>query len=116
MPENIIYTPSPINKSKFIIQQIRDFNFSVSSAVFIVIMALYFGFIINIPLTQRLVKLASATGSSTFAYFSPLLLSAAFSIIFSLFNIPYFRKPFFIFLTVTSAMASYATYKYGGNV
>lgn len=94
--KTIIKTPLPIN-----------------SDYFIVIMSLYFGFILNIPVVTKLIQLASEHGNPTFAYFSPLLLSATFFLIFSVFNIPYFRKSFFIFLTITSAMASYATYKYG---
>ncbi|MFC1234131.1 phosphoethanolamine transferase [Vibrio sp. F74] len=86
---------------------------SISSDYFITIMSLYFGFVLNIPVVTKLVQLASEHGNPTFAYFSPLLLSATFVLIFSIFNIPYFRKPFFVFLTITSAMASYATYKYG---
>ncbi|QMV16338.1 phosphoethanolamine transferase [Vibrio spartinae] len=92
---------------------LKELRFQCSSTTFIVVLALYFGFVLNIPLTTKFIELASEKSSGLFAYSSPLLLSAAFVIIFSCFNIPYFRKPFFIFLVLTSAMASYATLKYG---
>lgn len=94
-------------------QKIKKFKIEISSASFIFMIALYFGFVFNFPVTSKLVELASETSDSIFAYFSPLLLSAAFIIIFSLFNIPYLRKPIFVTLVLSSSMASYATYKYG---
>ncbi len=94
-------------------QQVKTVNIPLNSASFIVLISLYFGVVLNLPVDQRFIQLASETVNTTFAYFSPVLLSAAFMVIFSLFNIPYIRKPFFIFLVLTSAATSYATDKYG---
>ncbi len=94
-------------------QNIKNFKIPLNSANFIILISLYFGFVLNLPVEQKFIQLAAASGDGVFAYFSPLLLSAAFAVIFSLFNIPYLRKPFFIFLVVTSAAASYASYNYG---
>mgnify|MGYP001156509080 CR=1 FL=1 len=85
----------------------------IGPSTFIVLIALYFGFVLNFPVTEKIITLAAETGDGYFAYSSPLLLSAAFAIIFSLFTLPFIAKPFFIFLVFSSAMASFATLKYG---
>lgn len=87
-------------------------NKKINSTVFIAIMALYFGFILNAPIIKALYELSANSSSQTFVYTAPILLSSAFFIIFSLFNIPYLRKPFFIVLILTSTTLSYAILKY----
>lgn len=86
---------------------------SISSSAFIILISLYFGFVLNYPVVDKLITLAAETGDGYFAYSSPLLLSAAFAIIFSLFTWPFITKPFFILLVSSSAMASFATLQYG---
>nr|SHO06321.1 Phosphatidylethanolamine:Kdo2-lipid A phosphoethanolamine transferase [Moritella viscosa] len=80
---------------------------------FLLLYSLYFGFVLNTPITSRLIEITADTSSWLFVYTAPVLLSCAFIIIFSLFAIPYFAKPFFIFVLVSSAAACYATSKYG---
>ena len=82
-------------------RKIKNLKIGLNSANFIIIISLYFGFVLNIAVGQKFIQLAGASGDGFFAYFSPLLLSAAFAVVFSLFNIPYLRKPFFIFLVLT---------------
>ncbi len=85
----------------------------IRATSFIILISLYFGFVLNYPVVEKIIGLAKETGTGYFAYTSPLLLSATFAIIFSFITLPYITKPFFIILTFTSALASYATLKYG---
>jgi lipid A ethanolaminephosphotransferase len=91
----------------------RNVRIKTSMAKFILVYSLYFGFILNTPITSRLIDITAGTDSWLFVYTAPIILSAAFVIIFSLFAIPYLIKPLFIILALTSATASYATTKYG---
>ncbi|WCE30566.1 phosphoethanolamine transferase [Vibrio sp. SCSIO 43137] len=92
---------------------LSKFRFNISASAFIILMAIYFGFVLNFPVTEKIITLFAETGNGYFAYSSPLLLSAAFAVIFSLFTWPFIAKPFYIFLVFTSAMACFATLRYG---
>lgn len=92
---------------------LNRFRFTISTSTLIILMSLYFGFVLNIPVTGKLIALAANTGNGYFAYSSPLLLSGAFAIIFSLFTWPFIAKPFYILLIFTSSMACFATLRYG---
>jgi len=92
---------------------LSKFRFNISASAFIILMAMYFGFVLNFPVTEKIITLSAETGDGYFAYSSPILLSAAFAIIFSLFTWPFIAKPFYIFLVFTSAMACFATLRYG---
>lgn len=85
----------------------------INSCFFVLFLALFYGFVLNHAVYLKFHQLATISGSSLFSYFSPLLLTSAFIIIFYFFNIPYIRKPFFIILTLISSIASYAIYQYG---
>lgn len=76
---------------------------------FIFFMAICFGFIFNIPL---IIKFYYLTKGASFIYTAPLLLTSLFYIIFKIIAIPYITKPIFIFLVLTSSLASYAQLKY----
>lgn len=89
------------------------FRINISMTKFLLLYSLYFGFVLNTPITSRLIDITADTSSWLFVYTAPVLLSCAFVIIFSLFTIPYLAKPFFITVVVSSAAACYATLKYG---
>ncbi|WP_249185326.1 phosphoethanolamine transferase [Moritella sp. 5] len=93
--------------------QLCKFRINISMTTFLLLYSFYFGFVLNIPISARLIDITEHSNSWLFVYTAPVLLSCAFFIIFSLFAIPYFAKPFFIFVLVSSAIASYATLKYG---
>jgi len=78
---------------------------------FIIILSVYYAFILNYPITEKIYAL-SAGGNGLFPYISPLLLTCAFIIIFSVLSLPYIFKGIFIALTLTSALAFYASIKY----
>jgi len=86
---------------------------AVSSSLFVLVIACYFGFVLNYAVSSKIITLASKTGSGLFAYSAPILLSSAFVVVFSLFTIPYLTKLIFTILIITSALASYATLNYG---
>ncbi|EKO3948666.1 phosphoethanolamine--lipid A transferase [Vibrio fluvialis] len=88
-------------------------KFLISSSWFVLIIACYFGFVLNYAVSSKIITLAAQTGSGLFAYSAPVLLSAAFVVVFSLFTIPYLTKLIFTVLIITSALASYATLNYG---
>ncbi|WP_255554807.1 phosphoethanolamine transferase [Moritella sp. 24] len=95
------------------VNKLRKLQINISMTKFILLYSLYFGFVLNTPITSRLIDITADTSSWLFVYTAPVLLSCAFVIIFSLFAIPYFAKPFFIMVLVSSAAACYATLKYG---
>ncbi len=88
-------------------------EFSINSNLFVIIAALYFGCILNYPVVSKIITLAFAHGQGYFAFSAPLLLSAAFTIVFACLTIPYLTKIIFAFLILTSSLASYATLRYG---
>jgi len=77
----------------------------------IVILAVYFGVVLNFPFNQRIMAL-SGDGQLLFSLTPALVLSACFTIIFSLFPSRFVFKPIMVFLLCTSAAAMYATLKY----
>ncbi|TVM95421.1 phosphoethanolamine--lipid A transferase [Vibrio cholerae] len=79
---------------------------------FLAIMSLYFGFVLNTPVTSKLIELTKGSESHLFSYTSPLLLSFAFFIIFSAFGFKFVFRPVFILFTISSAAACYATNTY----
>ncbi|WP_298439026.1 phosphoethanolamine--lipid A transferase [uncultured Ferrimonas sp.] len=86
---------------------------SLCSSSLVMLMALYFGVVLNFPLTSKFYQLAQQSGDPTFALTAPLLLAAAFGVIFSLVNVPLIRKPLYALLLLSSATAAFATYQYG---
>jgi len=79
--------------------------------LYITLLAVYYAFVLNFPLLERIYSLAAAD-NLLLALTVPFVLFFAFLIIFSLLSLPYFFKPFMVFLTLTSAAAFYASYKY----
>ena len=93
--------------------KLLNVRINISMTKFLLVYSLYFGFILNTPITSRLIDITSATDSWLFVYTAPVLLSCAFVLIFSLLAIPYLVKPIFIVLAISSAAASFATLQYG---
>ncbi|RXJ74976.1 phosphoethanolamine transferase [Veronia nyctiphanis] len=81
-------------------------------STFIVSMSFYFGFVLNFPVISEIMAVTASSHGGFFAYTSPLLLTCLFIIIFSALAIPYLFRPLFIFITLTSGAACFATAKY----
>ncbi len=88
------------------IENIRQ-KLTINVTTFIVLFAAYFAFVLNQSVINKLFELSATTPNWWFPYTAPLLLLAAFSIIYSLFAIPYLLKPFAIFMVLTSAAVLY---------
>lgn len=91
----------------------KKFRINISMTKFLLLYSVYFGFVLNIPIISRLIDITANSNLGLFAYSAPLLMTCAFVVIFSLFALPYFAKPFFILVVISSAAACYATLKYG---
>jgi lipid A ethanolaminephosphotransferase len=76
---------------------------------FIIVLAVYFGTVLNYPVINRIFELGTTVPDVWFPYTAPFLLFFCFLIIFSLFAWPYFFKPCMAFMTLTSAAALYAS-------
>ncbi|WP_443147314.1 phosphoethanolamine transferase [Photobacterium sp. MCCC 1A19761] len=83
----------------------------MSATRYILLVAAYFAFVLNLPVLEKIYQLAS-TSSMSFVASSPVLLLFCFVIIFSLFSFPLLLKPFTITLTLISSLTFYAAIKY----
>ncbi len=92
---------------------IKAKQFSLNSNLFVIFVSLLFGFVFNYPVVSKIITLSLENGDGYFSFTAPLLLSAAFAIIFSVLTLPYLTKIIFSFLIITSSLASYATLNYG---
>lgn len=90
-------------------------NFRLSSTAFALILALYFFFVINIPITLKLIDILRLNDELHwgFAISLPIFFIALFNLLFNLFTIKYVAKPLFIVLLLVSSCVSYASYSYG---
>ncbi|PSU59605.1 phosphoethanolamine transferase [Photobacterium aphoticum] len=79
------------------------------------VLAVYYTVVINLPIAHELWRIMAAMDAYKlgFVLSLPVFFCAAFQAIFQLFNWPYFSKPFFIFLLLTSSLVSYAMFNYG---
>ena len=80
----------------------------VTMSGLIVILAVYFGTVMNYPVLKTIFDLSADVSNPFFAYTAPVLLICTFILIFSLVAWPYFFKPFMAFVVITSAAALYA--------
>lgn len=80
---------------------------SAKVTTIIMLLAFYYGFILNFPIIHQIFILSQNVPDVWFPYTGPLVLFFAFCVIFSLLAWPYLLKPFFILLTLTSAIALY---------
>lgn len=78
----------------------------------ILLLAAYYGFVLNYPVVFKLFELSQGVSDVWFPYTGPLVLFFAFIVIFSIFALPVILKPFFIILTLTSALALYAEHEF----
>lgn len=83
----------------------------MSLAQFVIGLSAYYALVLNYPVTSKIAELA-AQGHLLFIISAVLLLFACFVFLFSLLTLKYLYKPVLIIITMTSAMALYATLKY----
>ena len=76
----------------------------------IALLSIYYGFVFNYPITDKIYILSD--NQSIFYFLSPIILTFAFIIIFSLLALPYLFKAIQIPLLLTSSLAFYASLKY----
>ncbi|ABM03271.1 phosphatidylethanolamine:Kdo2-lipid A phosphoethanolamine transferase [Psychromonas ingrahamii 37] len=76
----------------------------------ITLLSIYYGFVFNYPIIDKIYILSD--NQSVFYFLSPLVLTFAFIIIFSILALPYLFKAIQIPLLITSALAFYASIKY----
>ena len=86
--------------------------FHLKMTSFIVWMSLYFTFCFNFPTIAKLFSLSNTVSNPLFPYTAPIVLIAAFIIIFSCLCWPYIFKAIMIFLVITSSMALFAEVNY----
>ncbi|MFH0258029.1 phosphoethanolamine transferase [Vibrio rumoiensis] len=85
---------------------------SVKVTTLVVWLAFYYGFILNFPIVAKIFSLSQDVPDFWFPYTAPFVLLFAFIVIFSIFALPIILKPFFIILTLTSALALYAEHEF----
>lgn len=86
-------------------------SLEMSASHFIIALSAYYALVLNFPVISKISELA-AKGHVLFIASSALLLFGCFLLIFSLLTLKYLYKPVLIIITMTSAMALYATLKY----
>ncbi|MFT6924974.1 MAG: lipid A ethanolaminephosphotransferase [Psychromonas sp.] len=89
---------------------IKNPKFSINMVFLITLLAIYYGFVFNYPIIDKFYILSGNQG--IFYFLSPIILTFAFIIIFSLLALPYLFKAIQIPLLLTSALAFYASLKY----
>lgn len=85
---------------------------AIKVTTFIVLLAFYYGFVLNYPVLREIFSLSKDVPDVWFPYTAPWVLFFAFVIIFSLFAVPVIMKPFMAILTLTSAVALYGAVNY----
>jgi lipid A ethanolaminephosphotransferase len=78
---------------------------------FVFSLSVFYALVLNYPVTSKISELA-AQGHVLFALSSVVLLFGCFVLVFSVISVKYLYKPILILITLTSAMALYATLKY----
>lgn len=91
------------------LSRITPKSFSYEAMIFII--AIYFGFVLNIPLIRKIYEL-STEGHVLFSLSPAILLTGCFMLIFSFFAYRFVFKPVMIVLLLTSSAAMYAMLKY----
>ena len=86
--------------------------FHLKMTSFIVWLSLYFALLFNFPTLAKIFSLSHNVTNPIFPYTAPIVLIAAFIIIFSCLCWPYIFKIIMIFLTITSSMALFAEVNY----
>lgn len=91
------------------LSSIRNAEFSYEAMICII--AVYFGFVLNLPIIGKIYQL-STEGHLFFSLSPAILLTGCFMLIFSLFAFRFVFKPVMIILLLTSSAAMYAMLKY----
>lgn len=92
------------------ISTLKTHTISMNMVSLITLVSLYFAIVFNYPINEKIYLLSQ--GQQIFLFLTPLVLTCAFIIIFSLLALPYLFKGIVIPLLLISAMAFYATLKY----
>ncbi|WMC11582.1 phosphoethanolamine--lipid A transferase [Oceanimonas pelagia] len=88
---------------------------SISSRRLVLLLALYFFFVLNLPLTTRLAGILEGLDgvSAGFVLSIPVFFVAALNLLFTLVAVKYLEKGIFITLLLLSSAVSYAMFEYG---
>jgi lipid A ethanolaminephosphotransferase len=92
------------------LKTVKDTNLSSSMVILITLLSIYYSFVFNYPIVDKIYVLSDNQG--VFYFLSPIILTFAFIIIFSILALPYLFKAIQILLLLTSALAFYASIKY----
>jgi lipid A ethanolaminephosphotransferase len=84
---------------------------SISYEAMTLIIAVYFGLVLNFPIIRKIYQL-STDGHVVFSLSPAILLSGCFMVIFSMFAFRFVFKPIMVVLLLTSSAAMYAMLKY----
>ncbi|MDD9173494.1 phosphoethanolamine--lipid A transferase [Aliivibrio sp. S2TY2] len=76
----------------------------------IILVSLYFSLIINWPINYEIYELSH--NQEVFLFLTPIILTCAFIVVFSIFALPYLFKGISIFLFILSSMMFYAAFQY----
>lgn len=93
-----------------LLKTIKNPNLSSNMVFLIALLSIYYGFVFNYPIIDKIYILSDNQG--IFYFLSPIILTFAFIIIFSLLALPYLFKAIQIPLLLTSSLAFYASLKY----
>lgn len=89
---------------------VKNTRFSLNINTIVILFAIYFAAVFNHPIIQKFYQLSDS--SLSLYAISHILMISAFTIIFSLIAWPYLFKTILIPLTISSALAFYASIKY----
>jgi len=93
-----------------LLKAIKNVNLSSNMVFLIPLLSMYYGFVFNYPIIDKIYILSDNQG--VFYFLSPIILTFSFIIVFSLYALPYLFKAIQIPLLLTSALAFYASLKY----
>lgn len=93
-----------------LLKTIKNINLSSNMVFLITLLSIYYGFVFNYPIIDKIY--IASDNQVVFYFLSPIILTFAFMIIFSLLALPYLFKAIQIPLLLTSALAFYASIKY----
>jgi len=92
-----------------LLKAIKNVNLSSNMVFLIPLLSMYYGFVFNYPIIDKIYILSDNQG--VFYFLSPIILTFSFIIVFSLHALPYLFKAIQIPLLLTSALAFYASLK-----
>ena len=86
----------------------------VSNWLLTLVLSIYFGLVLNIPIYNHLADIFAQLDRVDIGFIIsiPFFFILVLNVLFNLFSWPYWIKPFFVILIITSSLVSYATYSY----